>query len=338
MKKSQCMIWQVLDTRRAGGIESHVFELTLNLCKKGWPVCVVFINDFGAHPLKKDLDKHNITWFCLDGQPTGLWRALTLHHPQILHTHGYKAGVLGRICARLQNIQVVSTFHAGEKTTGKLALYTLLDRMTAGLSKAIAVSQKIARTLPTTATQINNFVTLPTHLPLPYKGRVGFVGRLSQEKGPDIFCKIARSIPSLRFDIYGDGPMRPALEKQYAKNVTFHGQVNMDEHWHNIDLVCMPSRFEGLPLAALEAMARSIPVLAAKVGGLPHLIQHHHNGWLADIEDINTFTDLLNHWRIFKSLQRSDYGKAARKTIKDFYSPEVVLPQIEDIYEKAVGD
>lgn len=335
MNKTKCEIWQLLDSRQLGGIESHVLELSHGLQQSGWPVKVMFLTDFGPHPLKEKLDKLHIQWSCLDGKLSSLWQEISSNKPSIIHTHGYKAGWFGRACGRLQNVEIVSTFHAGEKCKGKLALYTLLDRISAPLSQPIAVSDQIAKDLPSKTVKINNFVSIPHKQETIYRGQVGFVGRLSEEKGPDLFCQIAKTQPTLQFHIYGDGPMRAELEQKFAKYVTFHGQVDMHKHWHMIDLLCMPSRFEGLPMAALEAMARSIPVLASDVGALPKLIDDHQNGWIIASADVSRFSAIIDNWRQMDQRIRRVYGCEARKTVQSLYSPEAIIPQIEKIYMAA---
>ncbi|WP_135078808.1 glycosyltransferase family 4 protein [Terasakiella sp. SH-1] len=338
MDKSQQTIWQLLDSRQPGGIESHILELCIGLKEAGWAVKVVFLTDYGRHPLKEQLGAHSIAYKCLDGKANSLWEALSDEKPLVLHTHGYKAGFLGRFFGNFHRVPVISTYHAGEETKGKLALYTFLDRLSAPLSTPIAVSKQIAKKLPKKTHCINNFVSIPDHSPTPYQGRVAFVGRLSEEKGPDLFCKIAQRSPQLSFHLYGDGPMRKELEETYGNHVTFHGQVNMEDHWQNIDLLCMPSRFEGLPMAALEAMARSIPVLASNVGAFPVLIEQNQTGWVLPLEQLSEFNTALNHWHHMDTHLRQMIGQTARQKVKALYSPQAIIPQIEEIYLQAAGE
>jgi glycosyltransferase involved in cell wall biosynthesis len=315
-------IWLLLDSRDLGGIESHVLQLAAGLAGDGRHPRVLFWADYGGHPLKLALDQAGLVHETVSGGLGGLIRMLATRRPAVLHTHGYKAGILGRLAARLAGRPVVSTFHAGEPGTGKLRLYVMLDRLTARLGRRIAVSALIAEPLPKPVALIANFVELPDagHLDGDHD-RIGFVGRLSHEKGPDLFCDLAAKLPGQRFTLYGDGPMRADLEARYAGAVEFRGRVvPMAPHWVDIGLLVMSSRHEGLPLAALEAMAHGVPVAAFAVGGLPDLIRHGRNGFLAPAGDLAALAAGIGSWLALPAEARARMGEEARATIADRFS------------------
>ena len=318
----QTEIWLLLDSRDLGGIESHVSQLAQGLGQAGLVPRVLFWADYGDHPLRTALDQAGIAHETLAGGFGGLCRALRRRRPAVLHTHGYKAGILGRLAARLAGRPVVSTFHAGEPGTGRLRLYVELDRLTARLGRRIAVSAAIAKTLPAPVALIANFVALPDAAQLagPHD-RVGFVGRLSFEKGPDLFCALAQRLPGQRLTVYGDGPMRAELEARHGAEVTFLGRVvPMAPHWPEIGLLVMSSRHEGLPLAALEAMAHGVPVAAFAVGGLPDLIEPGHNGFLAPAGDLEALATAIDGWAKLPADARAALGARARATIAERFS------------------
>ncbi len=116
-------IWLLLDSRDLGGIESHVLQLSGGLRQAGLKPRVLFWADYGGHPLRAALDRAGLVHETLTGGFRSLIDALRRRRPAVLHTHGYKAGILGRLAARLTARPVVSTFHAGEPGTGKLRLY-----------------------------------------------------------------------------------------------------------------------------------------------------------------------------------------------------------------------
>jgi glycosyltransferase involved in cell wall biosynthesis len=108
---------------------------------------------------------------------------------------------------------------------------------------------------------------------------VGFVGRLSQEKGPDLFVEavshLARDHPTIRALIVGEGPMRADLERQAAslgvgEAIRFTGHVvRVSELYPTMDVLLISSRSEVFPNVLLEAVDACIPVAATRVGGIP---------------------------------------------------------------------
>lgn len=328
-------IWLLLDSRGFGGVESHVATLAAALQDAGLPVRVVLLKDHGPHPLGPPLARLGIPCDVLAGGWRGLRAALAAAPPALLHTHGYKVGVFGRIAARLGRFPCVSTYHAGEPGPGMVRYYNILDRATARLAGGIvAVSAPIARRLPRRTRTIDNFVPLAPP-PRTWAREAAFVGRLSEEKGPDLFCALSESLPDLDFVVYGDGPMRPALESAYPR-VRFAGQQpSMEAVWGEIGLLCMTSRHEGLPMAALEAMAHGIPVAAFAVGGLPGLIAHGHNGWLAPPLEVAAFAAAVGAWAGLDADGRRAFSAAARSTIAARYTPQAVLPRLLAVYREA---
>lgn len=331
-------IWQLLDSSNLGGIESHVMELTAALCRKGLNTRIVFLKNHGEHPILPLLREKKLPYKILKGSSINLIRALTLRRPKLMHTHGYKAGIIGRLAGIITNIPVISTFHSGEPGIGKVRFYNRLDRKTAFLAREIiAVNTQIATYLPDRTRVINNFVEVVGQSRKLVK-KPAFVGRLSYEKGPDLFCKLANLIPIEQFTIYGDGPMKNELKNIY-QTVEFAGQkISMSNHWQEIGILCITSRHEGLPLAALEAMSHGIPVLAFAVGGLTTLIDQGRNGWTVKPGDISEFAQKLKHWNKLNSVQIQRMSDNAIKTVKARFSSQAVIPEFIQLYESAVSN
>ena len=234
-----------LDSADMGGIETHVLTLASQLAERGRRVKVCFFKRYQGHPMYDMLAKAHIE-FGFAGGVEGFWRYLRAHRGVAqLHTHGYKAGVVGRVFAKWLDIPVVSTFHSGDLGQGKLRLYSMLDLFTARLGKAIAVSNDIRERLPKNTQVIPNFVPLQAlrsvNQGVRYQANIGFVGRLSHEKGPDNFCKLAESCADLgvQFTLYGDGPMRSDLTAKWGHVTKFKGRVPMAEYWHEVDVLCI---------------------------------------------------------------------------------------------------
>ncbi len=333
-------VWQLVDSSTIGGIETHVGVLAAALRRAGWDAQVVLLADHGPNPWLAQLDARGVPHTVLAGGLGGLLAALRRERPALLHTHGYKAGILGRLAARLTGTPCVSTFHAGERGPFPVSLYQTLDAWTSVLAPRIAVSAPIARNLPFGAEVIGNFVPVPA-APPPAGARsdvVGFVGRFSPEKGPDLFCAIAERCrdTGLAFEAFGDGPMRAELEVRYRGIVTFHGLVTDPSRiWPRLGLLLMPSRAEGLPLAAIEAMAAGIPVAASAVGALPDVVTPGGNGWLFPPGDIEAAAGAVRAFAGLSPDARAAFGQSAWQAARQGYAVDVLLPKVCAVYAAA---
>lgn len=329
--------WQLLDSSAIGGIETHVLGLAQAQRKTGRQTRVIFLADHGPHPLRDRLDRAGVPWRCLSGSMKDLLTAIAEEQPALVHTHGYKANIFGRIACGRTRTPLVSTFHNGDTGSGKVRFYTLLDRLSAPLGKAVAVNQNIAAKILGGVAVVPNGVPVPENFPGPRGLEIAFVGRLSHEKGPDLLCDIARGLPDLTFSIYGDGTLGRALEAGAPVNVTFHGAVeDLDRRWPAIGLLVMPSRAEGLPMAALEAMAQGIPVAAFDVGALRQLTEAGR-GWCAPAEDVNALRDAIRVWSRLGETERGTIGMRCWEYVRDECSADRLVQRLEAVYRQAAA-
>ncbi|PCI99045.1 MAG: glycosyltransferase [Alphaproteobacteria bacterium] len=336
LRHSKNQIWQVVDSCAYGGIESHILYLATALKEEKHNVYVVFLNDYGVHPLEARLKEKAIPYVKCHGILSYL-NLIKVFNPMLIHSHGYKANLASRVAGKVFNIPTVSSFHAGDCETMRLKFYTTLDRKTAFLTQPVAVNEYIANSVSGTPQVIDNFVPMPPY----YKDvqniqNIGFVGRLSHEKGADRFVDLASRFPTMDFHVFGDGVMKAELQANATDNVKFHGHTEtMVSAWKTMDILCMPSRKEGLPMAALEAMSHGIPVLAYGAGALPKLITDGENGWLLDLpEGAQTHTfDMESALRTLTIPHVRNCGIKARETIKTAYSQHVLIAKFIKLYE-----
>lgn len=340
------VIWLLLDSRSFGGIETHVLELAKGLVAHHYQVTVVFSTEYiPAAPLAAALQGEKIQTMTLSsayGNISAMFRlreAITTSKlqdriPSVIHAHGYKANLMlrfTRLIGGTDSIRLVSSFHAGETPTGRVRIYDAIDRFSAFLSEQrVCVSRAIQSKVPYSSVLIKNFVP-KAELVSVSERNVAFVGRLSEEKGPDTFVKMAQHFPERQFHIYGSGPLESSLQQQASDNIQFHGhQSNMNIAWSSVDLLLITSRYEGLPMAALEAMSRGIPVISFELGELPNVIDSGSNGWIAS--DQEEMVSILNEWFTLSDSKRAQIKYQAQQTIELNYSTEVVIPTMLDIY------
>lgn len=170
-------------------------------------------------------------------------------------------------------------------------------------------------------------ITALKHIYNNKKPRIGFVGRLSQEKRPQIFCELSNN-SDFDYCIYGDGPMMSELKTKF-KGVSFKGLCHdTNKIYADIDILVMTSEFENCPMVILEAQAFGIPCIAPNVGGIPEIIENGVGGILYEphksdkiIEAINT---IISNYSYFST---NSYRNSEK------YTPKTAIIQ----WEKVLG-
>ena len=131
--------------------------------------------------------------------------------------------------------------------------------------------------------------------------QVGYVGRLSEEKAPLTFIDVARNVddPRIEFVMAGAGPLEAKVRRHIARSgnrVSFIGMTDdVPGLLASLDLLVVPSVFDGRPNAVLEALAAGVPVIASRVGGLAALIHDGETGFLVEPGDTDTIVRHLRH-------------------------------------------
>jgi len=181
-------------------------------------------------------------------------------------------------------------------------------------------------------------------LPESFRGKflVSFFGRLSAEKSPADFVRIAtqlRSQDEIRFVMTGDGPERAsvlALIDKYELRDRIHapGFVdNLRDLMALSDVIVVPSSVDGMPLVVFEAQAFHKPVVASAVGSIPHVIADGETGFLCKPGDVKAFAARILELWSSPELRRS-MGEAARKWVCANHSAEAMTER----YVNALDD
>ena len=229
-----------------------------------------------------------------------LARLFTASDPCIVHTHGYRPDVQAGAAARRAGVASVSTVHGFTGGDLKNRTYEQLQRRALRrFSAVVAVSQPLVDGLTRAGVPRDRIHLIPnayrwqsellsrtaarTELGLaddPASFLIGWVGRLSPEKGPDVLVDaIARMrTRTARAAFIGDGPGRAALQLRaatlgLADRIHWLGTVaRVARCYPAFDCFALSSRTEGTPIVLFEAMAAGVPIVAAAVGGVPDVV------------------------------------------------------------------
>ena len=155
----------------------------------------------------------------------------------------------------------------------------------------------------------------------------------------DVFQMVRHELPA-RLLLVGDGPDRAAIERRaqedgVADDVVFVGEEHDPVRWLSIaDLFLLPSAQESFGLAALEAMACEVPVIASSVGGLPEIVQNDVNGYHCPVEATGEMA--AHAIRLLRDdARRREMGRAAAQIVRERYCTERIVPLYEEAYEHA---
>ena len=283
----------------------------------------------------------------------------------LLHTHGYFADILGIPAAKALRIPCVSTCHGFISNDKKLMLYNTVERiMLRFTNKTLVVSEEIKAGLLQSGIKESHIKVIPNAVPLNSnhtscnnkrmeKRRnldiredelvLGFIGRLSIEKGCKYLIKAVRKLKYLgvpvKVLIIGDGPQKEELKDLVYKLgieslVIFAGfQPDVDKWLLALDIFILPSMTEGTPMSLLEAMASGIPAVASAVGGIPQVVDSGKNGLLVSPGNTDEIRDAV--YELYKNENlRKSISTAARDTIMLKYNIKEWTGKIEAEYLK----
>ena len=327
-----------LDSSLFGGIEAHIVELTNLLLSKKVALSVLFYQDHNNQQLYQALDGLGCKYQFLDGKPTSLFYYLKNQPTSVLHTHGYKAGIIGRVTCKILGIHCVSTYPAGEKGTGRVRIYNWHDQLTSRLSQNLIVSERLREKVKNSEF-IANFIVPknPTLKPLTDSLNIAFVGRLSHEKGPDRFIQLAHAVnnnDNFKYHVFGDGPMKESLKKDPPDNLYFHGHQKKKDFWQSVDVLVICSREEGLPMVLLEAIDNKVLCIANSVGAIDTVIKHKQSGLITENQSISALTSTVKSLQYLSEKERVFLLKNASSRLARFYSGEQQFAQLSTLYFK----
>lgn len=169
---------------------------------------------------------------------------------------------------------------------------------------------------------------------------ITFIARLSEEKRPELFVKIAKKVLTTREDVHfiiaGDGLLYQRVKSMINKNFTILGSINVPEEIYAIsDITVNCSSLEGLALTSYESLSMSVPVVSTSVGGQTELIDDTVGGIVEynpknETEEINNYSQKINY--VLDNLD--SLSKNCRKKITDGFTLNHIIAKFNKIFDE----
>lgn len=293
--------------------------------------------------------------------------------PDVVHTHSSKAGILGRLAARLAGVPVVvHTYHGFGFNDYQpylvKRLYVALERLCCRFSQAIVFVSKANEDYarrhalgdPARYHLIRSGVKL-SELPARIEDRgkrkaalgLGFhkplvlsIGNLKPQKNPADFVAMAQRVcarhPETEFVFVGDGPLRQRLEFQ----IIAHGLANRVKlaGWRRdtaellalADVFVMTSLWEGLPRALVEALKSGVPAVCYAADGVVDVLEDGANGYVVAPRDVNALADRVCSL-LEDDAKRRELGRRAAASIGPEFDIDLMVRAQERLYDALLG-
>jgi len=290
-----------------GGLERVVQTLAAGQQQAGHAVGVVAVLDADdeSHPFIDAIASTGVELLPIRLPPRAyrqerrrLAQLIRTRRPDVLHTHGYRADVQAGAVARRLGVPTVTTVHGITGGRWKNRFYEALQhRAFRRFDAVVAVARPLAERLVALGVPSGRVRVVPNGAPpwgpLPSRADaravlglpadvavVGWVGRLSAEKGPDLFLEAMALLGDrdAHAAVIGTGRERGRIEAQ-ATRLGLTGRI----HWCGavpdaghlfpaFDCFVLSSRTEGTPMVLFEAMAAATPIVTTRVGGVPDVV------------------------------------------------------------------
>lgn len=335
-----------------GGAEKQLFHLATGLDRDRFEPRVLCLRGFGAVGealLKAGIPAESLgmnrKWDV--GAPFRLKKKLRESTPDILHSFLFHANMLGRLVARRAGVKVV----IGSVRVCETRRHHLLwDRLTQGqMDCETCVCEAVREyTEREAGVDPSRLVTIPSGVELPDLAGLDrsrpvalFVGRLEEQKDVKTLLAawplVRKRVPAARLSIVGRGPLEAGLRALGVEGVDWHGfQADVAPHWRTARALVLPSLWEGLPNAVLEAMSWALPVVATSVGGSPELVREGVTGRLVPPGDPISLADRLSG--ILEDAALSDkMGREGRAVVEREFTMKRMVAANEALYDRLLA-
>jgi len=289
------------------------------------------------------------------------WRELSKvvreQKPAIIHTHTFKAGLIGRFIPG--NHVSIHTFHGhlfADSAFNKIEkiVIALLERILAKRSDyLISVGEKVGSDLRNAkvgsnqkwaaiAPGVDPLATIAKREARQVLGLqeshllFGWMARITSVKNPFLFLELAHSMPHVQFVMAGGGDLYESIKVNAPNNLVIIGWVDAALFWSAIDIAISTSSNEGMPIALIEAQLAGIPVIATDVGSSSEVVENDVTGYIVGTS-VAKLASAVNRFLISPSLV-STLGKNAKKLSAKKFTIEKMIESHISLYDFTIDN
>lgn len=309
-------VLHILNSGSYSGAENVVITIIEAFRRYGDDTEFIYVSLDGS--IRNVLEEHNIRFEPVSAVSLSeIRRVNKKYKPDIIHAHDFTAGI---ICAAVAGrIPIISHLHNNPPWIKQYCLNSFVFGLSCikykkilGVSESVFKEFVFGKYIKNKTQVIGNPIDISKIQETAKQTEdyesfdVVFLGRLIEQKDPlkfvDIINKVKEYLPTITAVMMGDGSWRNAVEKKIAEydledTITLKGFIsNPYGVLKNSKMLCIPSRWEGFGLAAVEALALGKPVLASPVGGLPGIVTKECGGLFCSEEDfLNEIVKLIEN-------------------------------------------
>ena len=352
-----------------GGAARYVADLVADQARRGWRAVVACPAEGDLAAEVATAGGVHIDWTAGRApKPSSLLeirqlgRLIRSENPAVVHLHSSKAGLVGRLALRgrlptifqphgwsfdavtgLTRRSTVAWERAATRWATVMLCVSEAERRR-GIDHGLHGEWRVihngvdVEALPAASTEER--AAARRQLTLEDRPTVVCVGRLCREKGQDILVHawpaVLERVPDAQLVLVGDGPDADAVRGRAGNGIRLTGKRNDVPLWlAAADVVAVPSRFDGMSLALLEAMARGRPVVASDVGGAAEAMGDA-GGVLIRSEDPGALSRALAE-SLLDPVRAVEVGRAARARVERFHDLRATTAAVADLYVELIS-
>jgi glycosyltransferase involved in cell wall biosynthesis len=273
--------------------------------------------------------------------------------PEIIHTHTFKAGLIGRLIRGKH--KHIHTFHGHLFEDNSFSglekkIITLVEKWLAPRANVlVSVGLNVGKELREAGIGVGQkWVSIAPGveaLTLLEKSEarksigvnesemlIGWMARMTSVKNPNLLLQVASRLPDVQFVMAGGGDLLETIKSNAPENVKVIGWADAATFWSAVDIAISTSDNEGMPVALIEAQLAGLPVIATNVGSNSEVIQDEVTGLITS-RSVDALVGAVNRFTSLPSLIRTQGDKGRKRASKEF-SLEKMIRSHADLYRE----